>query len=81
MECAAVREFTGIHNMIRGLIRLMEAGVSKAEPGNAKQTTVLRSFGLFAVAGTHFHHRLPKTTTTGRRSRRTVRIEPSSNHS
>jgi hemerythrin-like domain-containing protein len=57
MECAAVREFTGLHNMIRGLLRLMEDAVSKAEPGNAKQTKVLRSFGLFAVAGTHFHHR------------------------
>jgi hemerythrin-like domain-containing protein len=56
MECAAVREFTGVHHMIRGLLRLADAAVSKVEPGNAKQTKVLRSFGLFAVAGAHFHH-------------------------
>jgi iron-sulfur cluster repair protein YtfE (RIC family) len=42
--------------MIRGLVRLMEAAVSKAEPGNAKKTKVLPSFGLFCVAGAHFHH-------------------------
>src|SRR3974377_323718 len=57
MECAAVEEFSGIHNMIRGLLRLMDAALSKVEPGNAKQTRVLRSFGLFSVAGSHFHHR------------------------
>jgi hemerythrin-like domain-containing protein len=57
MESVAVREFAGVHNMIRGLMRLMEAGMSNVTPGNAKQTKVLRSFGLFAVAGTHFHHR------------------------
>ena len=42
--------------MIRGLIRLMNGAVSKVDPGNAKQTKVLGGFGLFAVAGTHFHH-------------------------
>jgi hemerythrin-like domain-containing protein len=57
MTCAAVREFTGIHHMIRGLLRLMDASVAKVEPGNAKQTKVLCSFGRFSVAGTHFHHR------------------------
>jgi hypothetical protein len=41
MECAAVRGFTGVHNMIRGLSRLMEEAVSKAEPGDAKQMKVL----------------------------------------
>jgi hemerythrin-like domain-containing protein len=56
MECAAVREFTGIHNMIRGLMRLMESAVAEAKPGNAAQMKVLSDFGLFAVAGTHFHH-------------------------
>jgi hemerythrin-like domain-containing protein len=56
MECAAVREFTGIHNMIRGLIRLMESAISEAKPGDSKQMKVLSDFGLFAVAGTHFHH-------------------------
>jgi hemerythrin-like domain-containing protein len=56
MECAAVREFTGIHNMIRGLIRLMESALSEAKPGNTAQMKVLSDFGLFAVAGTHFHH-------------------------
>lgn len=30
--------------------------MSKAKPGNAKQMKVLSDFGLFAVAGTHFHH-------------------------
>ena len=57
MECAAVREFTGIHNMIRGLVRLMESAMSKAKPGDVKKMRVLADFGLFAVAGTHFHHR------------------------
>lgn len=57
MENAAIREFTGIHNMIRGLIRLMESAVAAAKPDDAKQMKVLSKFGLFAVAGTHFHHR------------------------
>jgi hemerythrin-like domain-containing protein len=56
MECAAVREFTGIHNMIRGLIRLMESAMSEAKPKDTRQMKVLSDFGLFAVAGTHFHH-------------------------
>jgi hemerythrin-like domain-containing protein len=56
MECAAVREFTGVHNMIRGLIRLMDSAVSKANPGNSKQMKVLSDFGEFAVTGAHFHH-------------------------
>lgn len=56
MECAAVREFTGVHDMIRGMMRLMESAVSKAKPDDAKQMKVLSHFGLFAVAGTHFHH-------------------------
>jgi hemerythrin-like domain-containing protein len=56
MECAAVREFTGIHNMIRGMIRLIESAVSVAKPADAKQMNVLSDLGLFGVAGTHFHH-------------------------
>jgi hemerythrin-like domain-containing protein len=56
MECAAVREFTGVHNMIRGLLRLMDSSVSKAKPDNSKQMRVLSDFGQFAVAGAHFHH-------------------------
>jgi hemerythrin-like domain-containing protein len=56
MECAAVREFTGTHNMIRGMFRLMEAAVSKAKPADAKQMKVLSELGLFGVEGTHFHH-------------------------
>jgi hemerythrin-like domain-containing protein len=56
MECAAVREFKGVHNMIRGLTRLMESAVAEANPGDTKQMKVLSDFGLFAVAGTHFHH-------------------------
>jgi hemerythrin-like domain-containing protein len=55
-ECAAVREFTGIHSMIRGLMRLMEAAVSEAKPENARQMRTLSDFGLFAVAGARFHH-------------------------
>ncbi|MGA8371404.1 MAG: hemerythrin domain-containing protein [Acidimicrobiales bacterium] len=55
-ECAAVTEFTGTHNMIRGLIRLMESALSGAKRDDAKQMKVLSDFGLFAVAGTHFHH-------------------------
>ncbi len=42
--------------MIRGLIRLMESAISEAKPGDSKQMKVLSDFGLFAVAGTHFHH-------------------------
>ena len=56
MENAAVREFTGIHSMIRGMMRLLESAVSEARPGDTKQMKVLSEFGLFAVAGTHFHH-------------------------
>jgi hemerythrin-like domain-containing protein len=56
MECAAVREFTGTHNMIRGFLRLMDSAVSKAKPDNSKQMKVLSDFGQFAVAGAHFHH-------------------------
>jgi hemerythrin-like domain-containing protein len=56
MDNAAVREFKGIHNMIRGLLDLLESGVSHARPGNSKQTKTLADFGLFTVAGTHFHH-------------------------
>jgi hemerythrin-like domain-containing protein len=56
MECAAVREFTGIHNMIRGLLRLLDSALSEAKPNNSKRTKVLSDFGLFVVAGAHFHH-------------------------
>ncbi len=56
MDNAAVREFTGIHSMIRGMMRLLESAVSEARPGDTKQLKVLSEFGLFAVAGTHFHH-------------------------
>jgi hemerythrin-like domain-containing protein len=56
MECAAVREFTGVHNMIRGFIRLMDSAVSKANPDNSEQMKVLSDYGKFAVAGAHFHH-------------------------
>jgi len=56
MECAAVREFTGLHNMIRGLLRLLSSAVSEAKPDNAKQIKVLCDFGLFSVHGSHFHH-------------------------
>jgi hemerythrin-like domain-containing protein len=56
MECAAVREFTGIHNMIRGLMRLLETSVAEARPDNARQMKVLSAFGQFAITGTHFHH-------------------------
>jgi len=56
MECAAVREFTGVHNMIRGLLRLMESAVSEVRPGDAKQMKVLADLGLFGVTGAHFHH-------------------------
>ena len=56
MECAAVREFTGVHNMIRGLLRLMDSALLKATPDDSKQMKVLSDFGKFAVAGAHFHH-------------------------
>src|SRR6516165_6004235 len=56
MECAAVREFTGVHNMIRGLLRLMDSALLKAKPDNSKQMKVLSDYGTFAVAGAHFHH-------------------------
>ena len=56
MECAAVREFTGIHNMIRGFLRLMDSAMLQAKPDNSKQMKVLSDYGTFAVAGAHFHH-------------------------
>jgi hemerythrin-like domain-containing protein len=42
--------------MIRGMMRLLESAVSEADSGNAKQIRILSDFGLFTVAGTHFHH-------------------------
>ena len=56
MDNAAVREFKGVHNMIRGLLHLLEAAVSDAKSGDAKQMKTLGDLGLFVVAGTHFHH-------------------------
>src|SRR3974390_1403599 len=56
MECAAVREFTGVHNMIRGLLRLLDSAMSEAKPSNSRQMKVLSDFGLFTVAGARFHH-------------------------
>ena len=56
MDNAAVREFKGVHNMIRGLLHLLETAVSDARPSNSKQMRTLADLGSFAVAGTHFHH-------------------------
>jgi len=56
MENAAVREFTGIHNMIRGLIRLVDTGFSSADSAVPAQMAVLADAALFAVEGTRFHH-------------------------
>jgi len=56
MDNAAVREFKGVHNMIRGLLKLLESAVSAAKPGDSKETKVLADLGLFTVAGAHFHH-------------------------
>jgi hemerythrin-like domain-containing protein len=56
MGSAAVREFTGIHSMIRGLVHLMDTSLSKARPANSQQMRVVAELGLFAVAGTRFHH-------------------------
>ena len=56
MDNEAVREFKGVHNMIRGLLNLLESVVSDAKPGDSKQMKVLSGLGLFAVTGAHFHH-------------------------
>jgi hemerythrin-like domain-containing protein len=56
MDNAAVREFKGIHSMIRGLLRLLESAMSRAKPSDSKQMKTLADFGLFAVSGAHFHH-------------------------
>jgi hemerythrin-like domain-containing protein len=56
MDNAAVREFKGIHNMIRGLLHLLESAVATAKPNDVKQMKTLADFGSFAVVGTHFHH-------------------------
>ncbi len=56
MDNAAVREFKGVHNMIRGLLHLLEVAVSDAKPSDSKQMKTLADLGSFAVAGTHFHH-------------------------
>jgi hemerythrin-like domain-containing protein len=56
MDNAAVREFKGVHNMIRGLLKLLESAVSDAKLGDSKKAKVLSEFGLFTVAGAHFHH-------------------------
>jgi hemerythrin-like domain-containing protein len=57
MTNAAVREYTGIHSMIRGLARLVETALGAVDPGNGAQMKLLSGLGLFAVEGTHLHHR------------------------
>lgn len=37
-------------------MRLLESAMSKATSDNVKRIKVLSEFGLFTVAGTHFHH-------------------------
>jgi hemerythrin-like domain-containing protein len=56
MDNAAVREFKGVHNMIRGLLHLLGSAVSDAKSGDSRQTKTLADLGLFVVAGAHFHH-------------------------
>ena len=58
MECAAVREFTGVHNMIRGLIDLSDSAMVAARPDNVAQMRTLAGLGMFGVAGTRFHHQV-----------------------
>jgi hemerythrin-like domain-containing protein len=56
VDNAAVREFKGIHNMIRGMLHLLESAVANAKPNDAKQMETLADFGLFTIVGAHFHH-------------------------
>lgn len=56
MDNAAVRDFTGIHNMIRGLVALTSESLKAADPADPAQLRVLAGLGEFAVIGTLFHH-------------------------
>jgi hemerythrin-like domain-containing protein len=56
MENAAVRDFTGVHNMIRGLVALTGSSLDTVSASNPAQLKVLADLGQFAVIGTLFHH-------------------------
>jgi hemerythrin-like domain-containing protein len=54
----AVREFSGTHRTIRGLIRVFMPAVAGWHPGDDKRTRVLAKALAFSVEGTRFHHSL-----------------------
>jgi hemerythrin-like domain-containing protein len=58
MTSAATREFTGVHNMIRGLIHLVDTGLGSVRTGNDAQVRTLADLGQFGVVGTRFHHQV-----------------------
>lgn len=55
---STVREFSGIHRTIRGLVVLFMPAVADARPADEKRTRALANAILFAVEGTRFHHSL-----------------------
>jgi hemerythrin-like domain-containing protein len=55
---SAVREFSGIHRTIRGLIRVLQPAVAASQPGDDRRTRVAAKAMAFAVEGTRFHHSL-----------------------
>ena len=55
---SAVREFSGTHRTIRGLIHIFRLAVTAAQPGDEKRTRAVAKALAVAVEGTRFHHSL-----------------------
>jgi hemerythrin-like domain-containing protein len=55
---SAVREFSGTHRTIRGLIRVLGPAVAAARPGDDKRNRAVAKAIAFSVEGTRFHHSL-----------------------
>src|SRR6516165_148895 len=55
---SAVREFSGTHRTIRGLIRIFQPAVDASQPGDEKRNKAVAKALAFAVEGTRFHHSL-----------------------
>ena len=55
---SAVREFSGTHRTVRGLIGVFAPVVANWQQGDDKRTRALAGAVTFAVEGTRFHHSL-----------------------
>jgi len=55
---SAVREFSGTHRTIRGLIHIFRPAVAAAQPADEKRTKAVAKALAIVVEGTRFHHSL-----------------------